>query len=171
LNLFSAGVLALVTIERLAELVLARRNTQRLLARGAREAAPGHYPLIVALHAAWLAGLWLVAPFRPIHWLWLGVFGAAQILRVWVIATLGGRWTTRIIVLPDAPLVRTGPYRFLDHPNYVVVVIEIATLPLAFGLGTYALVFSLLNGIILAIRIRAEISALKGGSDSTMRGR
>ena len=153
-------ILALVTAERLAELALARRNTARLLARGAVEAAPGHYPLIVLLHAAWLGGLWLLAPGRPVEPLWLGLFLVLQAGRAWVLATLGGRWTTRIIVLPGAPLVRAGPYRFLSHPNYVVVVGEIAALPLAFGLVGYALAFSLLNAMVLAIRIRAESAAL-----------
>ncbi len=155
-------LLALVTAQRLGELVLAQRNTRRLLAQGAVEASPGHYPLIVGLHAAWLAGLWLLAWDRPINLAWLAVFAVLQLLRVWVIATLGGRWTTRILVLPGEPLVRRGPYRLLSHPNYVVVVAEIAVLPLAFGLGLYALVFSLLNAAVLTIRIRAESRALAG---------
>jgi methyltransferase len=159
------AVLAFVTAERLAELPLARRNTARLLARGAREYAPSHFPLIVALHIAWLAGLWLLGWDRPIVWGWLMVFAILQILRIWVLATLGERWTTRIIVLPGTPLVKTGPYRFLNHPNYVVVVGEIAVLPLALGLPLYALVFSILNGIVLWIRISAENSALRGAPD------
>jgi len=146
------AVLAFVTAERVAELPLARRNTARLLARGAREYAPSHFPLIVALHVAWLAGLWLLGWDRTIQW-------------GWVLATLGARWTTRIIVLPGAPLVKTGPYRFLSHPNYVVVIGEIAVLPLALGLPLYALAFSILNGIVLWIRISAENSALRGASD------
>ena len=162
-------LLGFVTVERLAELVLARRNTARLLSRGAVEYAPGHYPLIVALHATWLGGLWLLAWNRPILWAWLAFFAALQVLRVWVLATLGRRWTTRIIVLPEAPLVKNGPYRFLSHPNYVVVIGEIAVLPLVFGLPWYALVFSLLNGVILFLRITAENAALKGASHSPPR--
>ena len=119
------ALLGFVTVERLAELFLARHNTARLLSRGAVEFAPGHYPLIVVLHAAWLAGLWLLAWDRPIQWAWLVLFAALQVLRLWVLATLGERWTTRIIILPGAPLVKRGPYRFLSHPNYAVVVGEI----------------------------------------------
>jgi methyltransferase len=159
------AVLAFVTAERVAELLLARRNTALLLARGAQEQAPRHYPLIVALHLAWLAGLWLLGWNRPIQWGWLAMFAILQVLRVWVLATLGARWTTRIIVMPGASLVKAGPYRFLDHPNYVIVVGEIAVLPLAFGLPLYALVFSVLNGFALWIRISAENAALRGASD------
>ena len=162
-------LLGFVTVERLAELVLARRNTARLLSRGAAEFAAGHYPLIVMLHAVWLGGLWLLAWNRPIAWAWLVVFAAIQILRVWVLTTLGSRWTTRVIVLPGAPLVKTGPYRFLSHPNYVVGVGEIAVLPLVFGLPWYALAFSILNGVVLFIRISAENAALKGVSNSLPR--
>ena len=149
-------LLAFVTTERLGELWLARRNTAALLAKGAYEVAPGHYPLIVLLHAAWLAGLWGFGAARALDPGWLVVFLVLQGLRVWVLATLGRRWTTRIIVLPGAPLVRSGPYRFLTHPNYAVVVGEIAVLPLCLGLPWYALAFSVANFVILAIRIRAE---------------
>lgn len=149
-------------MERLAELLLARRNTARLLERGASEAAPAHYPLIVALHAAWLGGLWLLAWDRPIRWAWLILFAVLQILRFWILATLGKRWTTRIIVLAGAPLAKSGPYRFAKHPNYAVVVAEIAVLPLVFGLPWYALAFSVANGIVLSIRIKAENAALRG---------
>lgn len=156
-------VLALVTLQRLGELVLAQANTRALLARGAYEVAPGHYPLIVAVHAGWLVALWLLAPGQPVMWFWLGLFVVLQALRVWVIATLGRRWTTRIIVLPGAPLVTGGPFRWLRHPNYAVVAAEIAVLPLAFGLVWVAMLFSLLNALVLAVRIRAEDAALRGG--------
>ena len=158
---WSIVVLALVTLQRLGELVLARRNTRRLLAQGAHEVAPEHYPLIVAMHAAWLAGLWWLGWDRPVQWPWLLVFLVLQGLRVWVLATLGSRWTTRIIVLPGAPLVAKGPYRVLPHPNYAVVIGEIAALPLAFGLPAFAAAFSLLNAVVLTIRIRAENAALR----------
>lgn len=158
----AVAILIFVTVQRLGELVLARRNTAQLLTRGAHEVAPGHYPLIVLLHATWLVGLWWLAPNAPVSGLWLAVFTVLQLLRVWVLLTLGDRWTTRIIVLPEAPLVRRGPYRFLSHPNYAVVIGEIAVLPLVFGLTAYALVFSLLNALVLAIRIRAENAALAG---------
>lgn len=153
-------LLGFVTAERLGELVLARRNTARLLAAGAVEHARGHYPLIVLLHALWLIGLWLLAWNLPIHLEWLVVFIVLQGLRLWVLATLGPRWTTRIIVLPQADLVARGPYRFVKHPNYLVVIGEIAVLPLVFGLVWYTGLFSLLNAGILFIRITAENKAL-----------
>lgn len=102
-------VLVAVTLQRLGELVLARRNTRRLIAQGGYEVAAGHYPLIVGLHAAWLASLWWFGWDRPVNLPWLGVFLGLQLLRLWVIASLGGRWTTRIVVLPGAPLVRRAP--------------------------------------------------------------
>ena len=153
-------ILALVTLQRVGELWLSNRNTRRLLADGAREYSPGHYPLIVAVHAGWLAALWWLAPGRPVEVVWLALYIVLQAARVWVLATLGPRWTTRIIVLPDAPLVKAGPYRFVSHPNYVVVALEIVVLPLVFGLWSVALIFSGLNAVVLAIRIRAENRAL-----------
>lgn len=153
-------VLALVTAQRLGELWLAERNTRRLLAKGAREVGRGHYPFLVAVHAGWLVALWLLGPGPPIHVWPLVVYLALQALRAWTIASLGERWTTRIIVLPDAPLVRRGPYRWLDHPNYLIVVGEIAVLPLVFGLPVVAAFFSALNAIVLWVRIREENAAL-----------
>lgn len=160
---WAALVLGLVTLQRLGELVLARRNTARLLAEGAHEVGAGHYPLIVVLHATWLAGLWYLALTSglAIYWGWLGVFILLQFGRVWVIAALGHRWTTRIIVLPGAPLVRHGPYRLVSHPNYWVVAGEIMVLPLAFGLPWYGLAFSALNAAMMWVRIRAEAAALR----------
>ncbi|MBA3668204.1 MAG: hypothetical protein H0W65_10870 [Sphingomonas sp.] len=154
------AILAFVTLQRLAELPLARANTKRLLAAGGHEVAPGHYPLIVAVHAVWLASLWWWAPGQPIHWPFLTLYAVIEVGRVWVLRTLGPRWTTRIIVMPGEQLVARGPYRFVDHPNYLVVIAEIAVLPLVFGLWPMAMVFSLLNAIVLAIRIRAENRAL-----------
>jgi methyltransferase len=156
----TVAILALVTLQRLVELMISRRNTRVLLAQGAYEAAPDHYPLIVALHALWLAALWLQVPGRAILWPLIGIFAILQFGRIWVLATLGRRWTTRIIVLPGAPLVSSGPYRFMRHPNYMIVIAEIAILPLAFGLWGTALAFSVANAAILAIRIRAEARAL-----------
>jgi methyltransferase len=154
----------LVTLQRVGELFLAKRNTDRLRARGAYEVAAGHYPLIVALHGAWLAGLWYLAVWRgpdtEVNWAWLTVFVILQVLRIWVIAALGPRWTTRIIVLPGAPLVARGPYRLVAHPNYTVVAAEILLLPLVFGLAWYGIAFSALNAALLWIRIRAEEAAL-----------
>src|SRR5688500_8920202 len=156
----AAVILACVTAERLAELAWAARNTHRLRAVGAYEVGAGHYPLIVGLHGAWLAGLWIFAWGRPVHWPFIALFLVLQALRAWILVALGPRWTTRIIVTPGEMLVRRGPYRFLRHPNYAVVVGEIACLPLAFGLVWFALLFSILNAAALAIRIRAEDRAL-----------
>jgi methyltransferase len=154
------AVLAFVTLQRLAELILSQRNTRRLLARGGYEAAAGHYPFIVTLHALWLAILWFFGPGPPIHVIPLLLYGLLQLGRVWVIATLGERWTTRIIILPGAPLVKSGPYRWFNHPNYLIVIGEIAILPLVFGLPMVAIVFSVLNGLLLWVRIRDENKAL-----------
>lgn len=160
MNPVAVAILLFVTVERLLELVLARANTKRLVAQGASEHGAGHYPLIVAVHSAWLIALWALAPAREVDGFWLAMFVLLQLARFWVIATLGPRWTTRIIVLPGAPLVRHGPYRFLNHPNYWVVAGEIAVLPLVFGLPWVALVFGILNAAILWVRIRAENKAL-----------
>jgi methyltransferase len=155
------AILGFVTLQRLTELPVARRNTQRLLASGGREVAPGHYPLIVALHACWLAVLWWFAPGRPVHLPLLVLFALLQVFRIWTLRTLGDRWTTRIIVVPGETLVARGPYRFVSHPNYLIVIGEIAVLPLVFGLIELALLFSALNLLVLSIRIRAENAALR----------
>lgn len=160
MNWLAVAILGFVTLERLLELLIARTNTARLLSQGAREHGASHYPALVAVHAAWLITLWLLATGRGVDPFWLALFAMLLIARFWVIATLGPRWTTRIIVLPDAPLVREGPYRFLNHPNYWVVIGEIAVLPLVFGLPWVALIFTLLNAAVLAIRIREENRAL-----------
>ena len=156
------AILGFVTLQRLAELPLARRNTAKLLKNGAFEAGANHYPLIVALHATWLATLWITAPGKPVHYPVLIVFGLLQLLRIWTLRTLGERWTTRIIIVLGEQLVARGPYRFVNHPNYLVVIGEIAVLPLVFGLLEVALLFTILNGIVLTIRIRAENRALRG---------
>lgn len=158
---FAAIILLLVTAERLGELWLARRNTTELLKQGAFEVAPQHYTLIVLLHGFWLAGLWMLGWDKPVNLAWLMAFLILQVLRIWVLATLGRRWTTRIIVLQSLPLVTSGPYRWLTHPNYVVVVGEIAVLPLCLGLPWYALAFSLANAAVLTVRIGAENAALQ----------
>lgn len=153
-------VLTLVTVQRLAELVYSRFNEARLKLSGGVEHGASHYPAIVALHALWLIGLWITAiGTQPSHG-WLAIFLALQMLRIWVLGTLGSRWTTRIIVLPGKPPIRSGPYRALSHPNYAVVAAEIFVLPMAFGLITYAVIFSLLNAAVLALRIRSENAAL-----------
>jgi methyltransferase len=160
MNWIAVAILGFVTLQRLVELPIARANTARLLAQGGREVAPGHYPLIVAMHAAWLAALWWWGHDGPVHGGWLALFAVIELGRVWVLRTLGPRWTTRIIVIPGEQLVARGPYKFVNHPNYLVVVAELAVLPLVFGLWQVALVFSLLNAVILRVRIRAENAAL-----------
>ena len=154
------AVLAFVTLQRLAELILSQRNTKRLLAQGAVEVGQEHYPFIVMLHATWLAVLWFFGPGPPMQILPLILFALLQLGRIWVLATLGDRWTTRIIILPGAPLVKAGPYRWVNHPNYLIVIGEIAILPLVFDLPMVAIVFSVLNGLMLWVRIREENRAL-----------
>jgi methyltransferase len=153
-------ILTLVTLQRLGELVLARHNTQKLLARGAVEIGAAHYPLIVAVHAAWIAALWVLGRDQEVDLLALAAFIVMQGLRIWILATLGSRWTTRILVLPGEPLIASGPYRYLPHPNYAVVVAEIALLPLALHLPWVALVFTALNAAVIMIRLRSESRAL-----------
>jgi methyltransferase len=157
---FAELILALVTLQRAGELVVSRSNTRKLLARGAVEIAPRHYPLVVAVHVAWLASLWVFGRHQPVNAAALAVYLAVQGFRVWVLWTLGSRWTTRIIVVPGQPLVSAGPYRYLSHPNYAVVAAEIAVLPLALYLPWLAAIFTILNVAVLAIRIRAENRAL-----------
>jgi methyltransferase len=155
-------IIGLMALQRLGELAYARRNTRLLLARGAIEVGRAHYPLIVLLHASWLvAVVVMLPPSPPIHWPAVAALVGLQALRLWVIVALGPYWTTRIVTLPEAPLVRGGPYRFLRHPNYAVVVGEIAILPLAFGQVGVAIVFSVLNAAVLWWRIRIEDRALR----------
>jgi methyltransferase len=163
-------ILGIVTLQRAGELVLSRYNTHRLLARGAVEIAPRHYPLIVTVHAAWLMSLWIFGHDQPLNIVALLFYLVLQGFRFWVMHTLGSRWTTRIIVLPGQPLVSAGPYRFLSHPNYTVVTGEIAVLPLVFGLPTVAAVFTILNAAVLTIRIRSENRALAASRETIARG-
>ncbi|MBV9990300.1 MAG: hypothetical protein JOZ72_03325 [Alphaproteobacteria bacterium] len=154
-------IIGLVVLQRLAELVYAERNTRALKARGAVEVGAAHYPLIVLLHAGWLVAVTLLLPADvQIDWVLIALFVVLQGLRVWVLATLGPYWTTRIINLPGAPLVRRGPYRFVNHPNYLVVSAEILVLPLAFHEWLVAAVFTVLNAAVLAWRIHQENAAL-----------
>ncbi len=153
-------ILALVTLQRLGELVLARHNTRKLLARGAVEFGANHYPLIVAVHAAWLISLWTWGRDQEVNLFALGGYLVLQAFRVWIMGTLGARWTTRIIVLPAGPLIASGPYRFCAHPNYAVVAAEIGLLPIMLHLPLVAAVFSVLNAAVLFVRIRAEARAL-----------
>jgi methyltransferase len=154
-------VLALVTLQRVLELLFAARNTRRLLARGGIEAGAVQYPFFVLLHVAWLASMAIFIPRATVpNWLLLALYALLQPLRIWAIASLGPYWTTRIITLPGSPLVRHGAYRFFRHPNYVVVCAEIAVLPLAFGAIEIAIIFSFLNAALLSWRIRLEERAL-----------
>lgn len=154
-------ILALVVVQRLGELWYAQRNTRALLARGATEVGRSHYPLFVILHAAWLLAIFLVLPWpAPVHAIPLAGYLVLEGLRLWTMLSLGPYWTTRIITLPNAPLVRRGPYRFVRHPNYLIVAGEIALLPLVFGEVWLAVVFSLLNAALLQWRVREEESAL-----------
>jgi methyltransferase len=153
-------LIAFLVVQRCAELGLAQWNTARMRGAGGVEFGASHYPLMVALHAFWLAGLWIFGHARSVDPLWLAVFILLQAVRVWVIGSLGRRWTTRVIVLPGAPPVVRGPYRWLRHPNYAVVALEIAVVPLALGLPLFALIFSAANALLLIHRIGVENHAL-----------
>ena len=154
-------IVLLVVLQRLAELVHARRNTARLRAEGGIEHGARHYPLIVLLHGSWLAAIAVFAdPAAPLNHLLLGAFVLLQGARLWVIASLGRHWTTRIMTVPGAPLVLRGPYRYLRHPNYLIVAAEIALLPLVFGEWAIAVVFSAFKFALLRHRIRVENAAL-----------
>ena len=149
--------LGLVALQRVIELGHARSNTARLRRLGAVEADAGGYPFYVLLHTGWLASLAVFVPAAtPPYWPLIGVFAMLQLGRIWVIMSLGRYWTTRIITLPDSPLVRTGPFRYLRHPNYLLVLAEIAVLPLAFDAVAIAVTFSTLNLLLIARRIRIE---------------
>jgi methyltransferase len=159
---FALALIAFVVVQRILETIYAARNTRALLARGGVEIGRKHYPLIVALHVCWLLALIAALPADPpLHAIPLVLFLLLQALRIWVIATLGPYWTTRIITVPGASLIRHGPYRFLRHPNYLIVTGEIAALPLVFGEIWVAAIFSVLNAGVLTWRIRVENEALR----------
>ena len=153
--------LGLVLLQRVVELVLARRNTVQLRRLGAVEVDAEGYPFFVLLHAGWLVSLALFVPASstPV-WPLLGLFALLQLCRFWVISSLGRYWTTRIVTLPDAPLVQAGPFRWFRHPNYLLVIAEIAVLPLAFGAVPIAVSFSAVNLILIIRRIWIEESVL-----------
>ncbi|BBZ02873.1 hypothetical protein MCHIJ_23100 [Mycolicibacterium chitae] len=159
-------LIAAVAAERLAELIVSKRNARWAFAHGGKEFGRGHYPVMVIIHAGLLIGcvleVWLLdRPFVPwLGWTMLAVVVAAQVLRWWCIATLGKRWNTLVIVLPEAPLVRSGPYRWLHHPNYVAVVAEGIALPLVHSAWITAVVFTVANALLLTVRIRVENAAL-----------
>ncbi|MEK9707685.1 MAG: isoprenylcysteine carboxylmethyltransferase family protein [Alphaproteobacteria bacterium] len=150
-----------IVLQRLIELLIARYNTRRLLEEGAKEHGARHYPVIVVLHMAWIASLVIFVPYNaPLNWLLLAVFVVLQLARVWVLLSLGRYWTTRIITVPDEPLVRRGLFRWVSHPNYMVVEAEIIVVPLIAGAWELAVVFGALNALVLAWRIRLEEQAL-----------
>ena len=157
----SSGLLLLiyVTLQRLVELAIARRNTRKLLDRGAYETGATHYPAMVALHATWLVTLWVFGWNRDLVLGYAAFFVVLQFGRFWVLRTLGERWTTRIIMTPWAPPVTSGPFRFVRHPNYLVVAFELPCVSLALGLVWHALIFGTLNLLMLAWRIRVENAA------------
>ena len=154
-------LLLFLTAQRLGELVIARRNTSALLANGAREIGADHYKFMVLLHGSWLVALWVFGGENEVSRLWLVIFIALQLGRVWVLATLRSRWTTRILIVEGETLVNKGPFRFFKHPNYLVVIGEIAVVPLALGLPWLAVVFSILNAWMLYVRIGVENKALQ----------
>lgn len=162
-------LVALIAVQRLSELGLSERHRRLALAAGGYEVGAGHYPWMVALHTSFLiacvAEVWLLErPFvRPLAWAAFGLLLGAQMLRIWAIRTLGERWTTRIVIRPGLPLVSTGPYRYLRHPNYLAVVLEILALPLIHAAWLTALGFTALNGALLTRRIRTEEAALAEG--------
>ena len=157
----TSAILLFVALQRGVELMYAARNTARLRQRGAVEFGRGHYPFMVLLHAAWLLAIAVDATRDPTVRLFpLTIFAALQILRVWIIATLGPFWTTRVLSVPGEPLVRRGPYRYVRHPNYLIVIAEIAMLPLVFGQVSNAVIFSALNLAVIAWRVRIENAAL-----------
>ena len=166
---WGAALLAYLTAQRISELWWARQNERTLLAVGGLEYGRSHLPLIVLLHATWLIGMWVLAYDHPIEPAFFAIVVILQIARFWVLATLGRRWTIRIIVVPREKLVAQGPYRWLRHPNYAVVTGELAAVPLALGLPLYALAFSVLNAAVLAIRIPAENAALAASASGKVR--
>lgn len=162
----------MVAVQRLAELVHAKRNERRLRDRGGVEVGAAHYPLFILLHGSWLIVLALVVPWdASVKWVLIVVFLILQVGRLWVIASLGPYWTTRIITVPNVPLVRSGPYRWLKHPNYLVVALEIPLLPLVAGQVWLAIGFGVANLALLAWRIRVENQALADRSSPEIRGR
>jgi methyltransferase len=155
-----------IGVERLIELVVARRNAAWSIAHGGKEFGRGHYPMMVGMHALLLVSCLaevslLHRPFIPwLGWPMAAVVVLSTVVRWWCVSVLGRHWNPRLIVIPGAPLVRSGPYRWLHHPNYAVVVAEVAALPLVHSAWLTALVFSIANALVLSVRIRAENAVL-----------
>lgn len=156
MNLFAVLFIGYIIAERLIELPIANRNSKALIAIGGVEHSPGHYPLIVAVHTGWIIAMVVLGHGNPLNYIWLAVYAVLQILRVYIIGTLGRRWTTRIIVLPGETKVAKGPFSVMPHPNYLLVIAEILVAPLVLGLWEVAAIFSALNAAVLTIRISAE---------------
>lgn len=155
----TALFLGFIILQRLSELAIAKRNTARLLEKGAYEVGASHYPIMVVMHSAWIGCLVVFGFGAGVSLGWLVVFACLQILRVWILASLGSRWTTRVIILAE-PLVARGPFKYLAHPNYTLVVAEIIVAPMVLGLVWVAVVFTVLNAAMLWVRIRVENEAL-----------
>ncbi|WP_341863019.1 isoprenylcysteine carboxylmethyltransferase family protein [Gymnodinialimonas sp. 57CJ19] len=151
--------LGFIILQRLSELFIAKRNTARLLARGAYEVGAAHYPAMVAMHSAWIICLVVFGYDNSVAYGWLAIFAVLQVLRVWILGSLGSRWTTRVIILEE-PLVVRGPFKYVSHPNYMLVVAEIIVAPMVLGLPWVALVFTVLNAAMLWVRIGVEHKAL-----------
>ena len=152
-------LLIYVTLQRLVELAIAKRNTRLLLDRGAYEVDAAQYPFMIALHATWLATLWAFGWNHAVTPAFAVLFVFLQIARFWVLSTLGERWTTRIIMVPWAAPITSGPFRFVRHPNYLVVALELPCVSLALGLVWHALVFGALNIAMIGWRVRSENAA------------
>jgi len=159
MEMLTAFFLGFIILQRLSELAIAKRNTKRLLAKGAYEVGAAHYPVMVALHSAWIACLLIFGYDEIVVLGWLAVFAGLQVLRIWILTSLGGRWTTRVII-PEEPLVVRGPFKYVSHPNYMLVVVEIIAAPMVLGLVWVAVVFTVLNAAMLWVRIRVEHKAL-----------
>ncbi len=162
MNTLAVLFLGYVILERLIELPIATRNTKRLITAGGVEHSPGHYPLIVAVHVLWIVAMVWFGRDNPVSYVWLAVYAVLQVLRVYILGTLGKRWTTRIIVLRNETRVTKGPFGFVPHPNYMLVIAEILIAPLVLGLWEVAAIFGALNAMVLTIRISAEERAWAG---------
>ncbi|MGH1341402.1 MAG: isoprenylcysteine carboxyl methyltransferase family protein [Nannocystales bacterium] len=165
-------LLAVLLVQRMLELRVAKRNEAWARDQGATEFGAGHYPLFFVLHGGWMVGWlmegWSSATLPELWWAWVGVFGLAQGLRYWAIGTLGRRWNTRVLVLAGRAPIARGPYRFLPHPNYLAVALELAAVPLAVGASWTAVVATFLNAaLLLGIRIPCEVRALRWATEAT----
>ncbi|MEH6645040.1 isoprenylcysteine carboxyl methyltransferase family protein [Sulfitobacter sp.] len=162
MTLLTGLFLGFLILQRLGELVIAKRNTAALMARGAHEVGAGHYPVMVAMHSAWIVALVVFGWTQPVHLGWLALYAVLQVFRIWILGTLGTRWTTRVIVLDDETLVARGPFRYFRHPNYMLVVAEIIVAPMVLGLWWIAALWTVLNALMLRHRIKVEDNALRG---------